>query len=236
MFATFLTPAYVPFALALGLLVALLMLEVLVQLVGGSLLGGDAPEIDAGIESSFDFDPGAEPDVAALVDMADADVPAPSGGDASIASSLLGLGKAPTMIWVASVLTGFGVTGLVVQGAASAVFGAPLPGLVASIPAAIVAFGFARAFAGVFARLVPATETTATRVQFMGGLRGYVSQGVARRGSPAEVRLRDRHGNTHYLRCEPFADADVIPEGTAVLTLRQRRGPDDWELRIVATE
>jgi hypothetical protein len=64
-------------------------------------------------------------------------------------------------------------------------------------------------------------------------LRGTVTQGTARRGSPAEVRLRDRHGNTHYQRCEPWHEADVIPEGTEVVTLRMRRPDGGWSLRIL---
>lgn len=236
MFALMLTPPYLPFALALGLLGGLLAVELVALALGGSLMAGegaDAPGPDtATLEAQFDLAPGAEPDVTALAAAADslqAEVPGTGGG----ALALLGLGRVPFAIWLAAMLTGFGVTGLAVQSVASATFGGPLGAAIAILPALAGAIGFARLFGRAIASLVPQVETTATSAQFMGGLRGIVSQGTARQGAPAEVRLRDRHGNTHYMRCEPFRDSDVIEQGTEVLTLRERTA-SGWALRIVA--
>lgn len=236
MFALLLTPPYLPFALALGLLTGLLAVEVVALALGGSLMAGegvDAPGPDvAALEAQFDLPAGAEPDVQALAAAADtlqSEVPGTGGG----ALALLGLGRVPFAIWLAAVLTGFGVTGLAVQSVAASTLGAPLGAALAVIPALAGAIGFARLFGRALASLVPQVETTATSAQFMGGLRGIVSQGTARQGAPAEVRLRDRHGNTHYMRCEPFRDSDVIAQGTEVLTLRERT-PTGWALRIVA--
>lgn len=234
---------YLPFSLALGLMAGLFLLELLAQLVGGSLLGGKDSDLDLGAEvadagGAFDLDPGATPDVEALLEASeglasDSQVTGvgPAGG--TTLASLLGLGEVPVMIWLAALLVGFGIAGLAIQTAATAVGGAALPGLVAALPAAVVAVVFARSFARGFAAILPQTETTATRAQFMGGLRGTVSQGVARSGSPAEVRIRDRHGNIHYMRCEPLIAGETIPEGADVLLVRERRGPGDWALRIL---
>lgn len=230
---------YVPFALSLGLLLALLAVEMVALLLGGSLLGsGDAgvdvsPEV-AALEASFDLAPDAVPDLdqllaasAALQDMSAAPQAAAAG------PGLLGLGHSPFMVWLAAALLGFGVTGIAVQSLTGGMLGAPLPVLPVAMGAGLAGLGFARQFARAFGRMLPGLETSATSAQFMGGLRGVVSQGTARAGMPAEVRLRDRHGNIHYLRCEPFSDRDVIPEGTEVLTLRERLGPDRWGLRIL---
>ncbi len=223
-----LSAAYLPFSLALGLLLGLLALELAALLFGGSLIGGgdgaDLPEPPA----DFDLPPGAEPDVAALIEASEAMPAAPSG-----ALGLLGLGRVPFAVWLASALAGFGIGGVAVQGLASALFGGPLPVWLAVVPAAAAGLGAARVLAGIVGNLVKPVETTATGAQFLGGMRGIVTQGIARRGSPAEVRLRDRHGNMHYLRCEPFRDTDVIPEGTEVLTLRERRPGGQWGLRIL---
>ncbi|MGL4236877.1 OB-fold-containig protein [Tabrizicola sp.] len=229
---------YVPFSLALGLLLALLLLETAALLIGGSLFGAsDGPDLDVGLEgasSAFDLDPGEIPDVDALLSAADntADVPeaaAPSGF-----AGLLGLGATPFMVWFAAALLGFGVTGFVLQSLVTTVFGAPLAAGLAGLVALPFGLGFARKFSGVFARFLPKYESSATSLQFMGGLRGKVTQGVARRGVPAEVRLHDRHNNVHYLRCEPFGDADEITEGSEVLTVRQRVTPVQWAIRIIA--
>ncbi len=56
----------------------------------------------------------------------------------------------------------------------------------------------------------------------LGKRMGTVTQGTAARGIPAEVRVTDRYGNTHYLRAEPMGDADTIPQGAQVLVLRHR--------------
>jgi hypothetical protein len=111
--------------------------------------------------------------------------------------------------------------------------GAPLATGLAMLPAALAGLVVARVVAGIVGGLVKPNETTATGPQFLGGLRGIVTQGTARRGSAAEVRLRDRHGNLHFLRCEPFRETDVIPQGTEVLTLRQRNPGGGWGLRIL---
>lgn len=225
---------YVPFALALGFLLALLLVELVALLVGGSVLGasGETPEV--ALESSFDFDPGAEPDVPQLLAASaalDEGAAAPVGPGG--VSGLLGLGHSPFLVWLAALALGFGFSGLAVQSLAAAILGTPLPVLGAGAAALVLGLGFARRFARLFGRLLPGVETSATSVQFLGGLRGVVSQGIARKGSPAEVRVFDRHGNVHHLRCEPFVAGDEIPEGTEVLTLRERQGQGQWGLRIV---
>ncbi|MDU8944364.1 OB-fold-containig protein [Ovoidimarina sediminis] len=236
MIDTLLSSNFVPFSLALGLLFALLALEILSHLVGSSLFSADdGPDFDldaAAMDSgAFDFDPGMEIDIDALPDPADLDAPAmPSGGGVL---DLMGLTGVPLLLWFAALLLSFGVAGLVLQGLAGNLLGAPLPGLVAALIALPLGLAGARSFARAFAAVLPKTETTATRAQFFGGLRGTVTQGTARHGHPAEVRLHDRHGNIHYIRAEPFTPTDTIPEGTEVVLIRERRGPGDFILRLV---
>lgn len=235
---------FVPFSLALALLLAFLVLELVALLLGGSLFGAGDSDFDvdpafAALADNFDLETGAAPDLDAMVsaseamqDMSAAPAEVAAGGLAG----LLGLGHTTFMIWFASLLLGFGLGGFILQSAATALSGVALPVLPAAGVALLAGLAFARAFARRFARLLPSVETTATSAQFMGGLRGVVSQGIARAGSPAEVRLRDRHGNTHYIRCEPFLADEVIAEGTSVLTVRRRLGPGSWGLCILALD
>ena len=230
MFDLYLTEPFVPFTIALALLFGLLALEILLSLVGATLLGlgADAdldleldiegPEIgDLDIDfgeadaSLFDF---AEPELDAEITEAPA---APSGP-----ASWLGIGKVPTLIWIAAVLLAFGVTGLVLQTLSLSLIGIALPALLTTLPAGIAAIWFARRFGMVFARALPKTETSALSNRHLGRRTGVVTQGTARRGSPAEVRITDRHGNMHHLRGEPLKDDDTIPAGTEVLVLRHR--------------
>ena len=195
MFDLLLTGPYVPFTIALALLGGLLALELMLLVVGGSLLGA---EIDAGIDAD-----GAELD----------------GGSGPAA--WLGLDEAPAMVWLAAALLGFGAAGLAIQAAAEAV-AAPLPAWLAAAPAAVAAIAFARTFGRALARLIPGTESSAQTARQLARRQGRVTQGTAARGRSAEVRVTDRHGNIHYLRAEPLRDEDVIPQGADVIVLRDR--------------
>ena len=214
-----LSPAFAPFTFALALMVGIMGLELAATLLGLSFHGADAG-IDTPELHAFDLTSDTTPDLQGLL-AASADL------DNAVEPDALP-GRVPVMIRAATLLLSFGVTGFLLQSLAG-----PLPLLWAVPAAAIAALAFTRSFARHFARLIPSLETTATTAQFMGGLRGTVTQGIARHGAPAEVRVHDRHGNLHYLRCEPFRAADILPEGTEVLTLRERTGPGQWTLRIL---
>lgn len=239
MVTTLLSAGFAPFSMALALLVALFVLELVALMIGGSVFGAGESDLDvspeiAALEASFDLDPGELPDVGALNDASAAlEGLAPEASGVTASPGILGLGQAPFMVWFAALLLGFGVAGFGLQTLADTVFGGPLPLWVAAPVAGVFGLGFARRFARVFGRLLPGIETSATSAQFMGGLRGTVTQGVARTGSPAEVQLHDRHGNVHHMRCEPFRAADIIPEGTDVLMVRERDGNGGWRLRIL---
>ena len=81
---------------------------------------------------------------------------------------------------------------------------------------------FARSFGAVFARLLPKTETSAVSASHLGRRFGVVTQGTARQDAPAEVKVTDRHGNTHYLRAVPLKEGEEIATGTRVLVIRPR--------------
>jgi len=130
-----------------------------------------------------------------------------------------------------TVLAGFGLAGITLQQVIAAVFSTALPAWLAALPAAIGSLWFAGRFGAVFARLLPKDETQSVSERHLGRRKGVVSQGTAARGRPAEVRVSDRFGNTHYLRAEPLRDDVSIAQGTEVIVLRQRY---DEGYRIVA--
>ena len=233
--------AFVPFSLALAVLAALLVVELLGLLLGWSLIAEAEADLDLEVSSdAFDIDPELG-ELDAQIETA-VEAAADLGAGPATALEMTEAQKAPFILRLAAFCLVFGGAGLALQTAASALMGAPLSALLAVALVAPLGWFGAGVFSRLLTTLVPQTETTATRVQFMGGLRGVVTQGTARRGSPAEVRLRDRHGNMHYLRCEPLRAEDVIPMGAEVLTVRRRvppearlrgDGADDWALSIV---
>jgi len=199
-----------PFTLALTLVAGLFLLEIIMLVLGGSFLSmeADAPELD--LDADFDIDLDVEPDLAPDLSIA------PSG--------LFGLKEVPFMMWLVSFLTMFGLAGLVLQSSLNATFGAPLPAILAALIALPAGLFGARFIARVIARIMPKHESEAMRTRYLGGHHGTITQGVAKRGKPAEAKIKDRFGNFHYLRVEPLDDADVIPQGAAVHVIRRKDG------------
>ncbi len=226
MFDFLLEGAFAPFTLALALLFGLLALELVALVVGASLLAGegevdqdiDAPNLDV---ADFDLDIDADIDLGDF-ELADLEADAPGAAPAG-PLAWLGIGKVPFMIWLVVLLAGFGLSGMGLQLALRDGLGFDLPAWIAAIPAGAFGLWFARGFGGVFARLLPKTETEAMSERMLARRRGVITQGTASRGRPAEVRVMDRFGNTHYLRAEPLQDSDALDQGTEVLVLRDRR-------------
>ncbi len=219
MIATFLTPEAFPFSIALCVVLGLFILELISLILGGSLLaiGSDAPDIDIDVDldADFDIDIDVETDINANLEP---DL-APSG-----LLGWLGITEVPFLIWVVSFLTLFGLSGLVLLNAGAATIGIALP-LAITVPIAVIIGGYcARFISRVVASIMPKTESTAMRTRHLGGHHGVISQGTARRGKPAEAKIKDRHGNIHYLRVEPLEDGVEIPQGRDVHVIRKRDG------------
>jgi len=226
MIDTFLSPSLYPFSLALGVFAGLLALELVMSLLGATLLGlGEGADIDLDGPDMGVIDAPEIPDMGDL-DLTDFDPDVPEVSTVSSGGALhaLGLGRVPFMIWFAALLVGFGLTGQALQMAATAVLGAAAPLWLAVPIAGIAGFSFARASSGLLSRLLPRTETEALSERSFGRRRGIITQGTARRGAPAEVRVTDRYGNAHYLRAEPLRDSEEITSGSEVLVLRHRSG------------
>ncbi len=248
MFEFLLSPQVVPFAVALGLLAGLLLIELVALLMGASLLGTELDKSSADIE----FDPGIDlsvdaPDVPlpAPVDLAQMDLGglAPTDLDLEPAGAMaaptglaaaLGFGRVPALIWLAAALAGFGLSGYLLQSLIARIFGTPLPALLAVLPAAAAGLWFARGYGRVLARMIPGTESSVRSKAMLNRKRGVVSQGTARAGQPAEVRVSDSYGNMHYIRAEPLDQTEAIASGTEVLVLRIRHGPARGQFRILA--
>lgn len=227
------SPAMQPFAIALGLVFGMMLLELVLMLVGISILGGDSdasldaePGLDPEVGIAPEFGIDAEPGLEADLDGADA----VEGGGGAFA--WLGLGDAPFAIWFAGFLTAFGLIGYALQGILNALIGAPLPALIASVVALPFSLAITARFARFIGRMVPKFESTAISSRSFGGRRGVITVGTARRGNPAQARIKDGYGNTHYTMVEPLNDDDAFPQGTEIATVRL----GDGSLRAISLE
>jgi len=199
------TVAFAPFTVALLLMAMIALLE-----LGGLLFGVAFSGVIDGMLPEFDAD----------VDLdAGADI---SGGDAiGKLFAWLYVGRVPVLIIFAALLAGFGLSGVFLQRVSATLFGGPMP-LILATPAAIgAALPLTRLFAGALARIMPREESDAVSDESFVGLIAHVIRGEARKGAPAEAKLADAHGLTHYILVEPENDATFC-EGEEVLLIEKR--------------
>ncbi|HYJ83528.1 MAG TPA: YqiJ family protein [Allosphingosinicella sp.] len=130
----------------------------------------------------------------------------------------LGVGRVPLLMLLVVFLAFFGLVGLAVQQLAG-----PLPLWIAAPAAAAAALPLTGLGARGLARIMPGDETTAVSLDSLVGRRGTITIGTARRGSPAQARVRDVHGQVHYVMVEPYDDNHALGEGETV-RLDRREG------------
>ena len=204
-----------PFTFALAIVVLLGVLEVV-----GVLLGGTS--------SLFDNEVAVE--VGSSVSSADGIETTPEsnglgvfGNDGALDRVLdwLHVGKMPSTILLIVFLTAFGSSGLLLQTLVKAQSGAMLSTLLASGIAFIVALPATRIVGGILKRSLPHDESEAVSRDTFVGCEAQIVVGTSRRGKPAEARLRDSFGRSHYVMVEPEDDNASFAAGHHVLILKR---------------
>lgn len=231
-----------PFWIALATVVFLLILEVLLMVLGfsTSLESGDGPlgEVEAGLGGDFDAGldiEGLDLDGAELTPALLSDAIARSNEKPVMISpgrsflDRIGLTRVPVAIWLSAFLLSFGSLGILFQTGLHGLIGFTLPKLEASLLMVPPALYITRFLSEVVGNFFPKIETSAMTMRMLSSHRGETITGPARRGRAAEVRIKDRHGNLHYLMAEPYAEESEIAPGTEVLLVRLRNG----DLRIL---
>ncbi len=194
-----------PFSVALALMTFLALLEGVGILLGAGLSG----LVDALLPDSL------MPDM--HVDMPDTSTP-------GLISGLLGwlyIGKVPLLIVLILLLMSFGIGGLLLQTLVHSVTGGLLPAWIAVCGALFLALPVTRAGTRLVARLIPRDETEAVSEDSFVGRVAVITLGHAGPGSPAQARLKDMHGQSHYVMVEPDDDTDLAA-GREVLIVKKQ--------------
>ena len=197
-----LADANLPFTAALALMLGIALLEGL-----GLLAGFD-------ISRSLD-DLLFEAEVEA--DLGGSEAP---GGPALLA--WLHVGIVPMLVLLVVFLAAFGCTGLVVQSLALRALGHPLAPAWASGAALLASIPILR-IAGRGLKKLFQDQTRAVSQDAFVGTTGTIVIGTAQSGRPAQARLQDELGQSHYVMVEPTTPAEVFETGTEVL-LVERQG------------
>jgi membrane protein implicated in regulation of membrane protease activity len=192
--------ANLPFTLALAMMLVLATLELLGFLFGLSASGF--------LDGWFDFDHG-EVDGSELVTV-------------SLVDKFMGwlhFGKVPVLILLAVFLVSFGMAGYLVQGTLWAFTGWLLPWWIAAPAVLPLTLPCIRVFGGVLAKVLPKDETQSVSQSGLVGRMATIVLGTARQGSPAQAKVRDQHGQTHYVMLEPDEDGASFQAGDSVLLI-----------------
>lgn len=190
MWGFLLSPDNVPFVAALVLMLLIGAVEALG--IGGGLAAGDGIE---GLD-------------------ADVNVETPS------LLSWINVGRLPLLMLIVVFLFGFGMTGLIGQRIVAEVFGQPGPWFLAAPIAFAAALPVTRIFGRGVAKVMPRDETSAVSRDSLVGRVAVIVMGEARHASAAQARVRDQHGQVHYVMVEPDNSADVFEQGSSVLLVR----------------
>ncbi len=219
MIAHLLAEQTAPFAVAIGLMLLIALVEGVGALFGiavSGLVDSVLPDLDV-----------PDVDVDADIDLHAPDLDAPgvaAGAGPGLLTQLLTwicFGRVPALVLLIAFLTAFGISGLVLQSVVHGVVGAYLPAWIAVLPAIAVGVPSTRYIGLGLSRIIPKEETEAvSRDSFVGKV-AVIIRGEARRGLPAEAKFQDQHGQTHYVLVEPDHDDDVLPTGAEVLLVSQ---------------
>jgi hypothetical protein len=185
----FMAPEVRPFAIAAMMILVIGLTEAITMLIGFSLseFVGKAVDLDGNSEHG-------------LVNVI----------------SWLNVGGVPLLIFVLLFLGMFSIAGFVIQEAAWSLAG-PLPTIVAAPAAFIAALPLVRRSTAFVAAILPRDESYAVELADLVGRAGEVVVGPLDHGLPGRVRVKDMHGNLHFVAASAAPQSAALPQGTAVL-------------------
>lgn len=154
----------------------------------------------------------------------DVDLDGPEVRTPNVITRLLGwlrVGQVPLLMLLVIFLTAFGLIGLGLQSAVRGVVGGYAPAWLASMPAVALALPVVRMFGGLLERFMPKDETEAVSDETFIGRIAIITLGTARQGSPAQAKLKDRYGKSHYIMVEPESPTEVFEQKQDVLLIQK---------------
>lgn len=195
----------IPFVISLCVMLSIALLEALSMMLGHGLSGvidSITPDLDVDINT---------PDI--------------SGGEWSLAGLLswLRIGQVPLLILIVVFLTGFGLSGLIIQAIIIQTSGSPLPAAIAAIPAFAASLPMVRWLGGGLNKIMPKDETQVVSVENFIGCMATITLGTAIKGKPAQAKVKDTHGMYHYIMVEPEEDGVSFSRNNKILLVKREK-------------
>ncbi len=152
----------------------------------------------------------------------DMDLPTADAPQSTLTKLLgwINFGKVPVLIIFVCFLTAFGVVGYSLQYLIYSMGSILIPQLFIVPIAVIVSLPFVRLFTNGLQKIMPKDESSALSEESFVGATAVITLGKATTGSPAEAKVIDKYGQTHYFMVQPDVENETFEQGEQVLLLR----------------
>ncbi|MFZ4700912.1 MAG: YqiJ family protein [Candidatus Methylumidiphilus sp.] len=144
-----------------------------------------------------------------------------------VADSWLGwlhVGKVPMLVLLVILLTAFALTGFAFNAAYYGFYGVFPKPLISSGIALLIALPIVRIFSNFISRFMPKDETSAVLLESLVGQVAVVVNGTAKKGYPAQAKVKNHQGQTFYIHVEPDNENVQFVMGETVLLIKQISG------------
>ena len=195
------------FSIALMLCLFIGILELILLMIGGS---------SSFLEQFL-------PDSLLDVDHADASLESSSNLFTQLLEWLY-LGKVPLLIWLIIFLTIYGLTGLIIQDLFFSFTAHYFSAWLIAPACLFLSMPLVRFSAAMIAKIIPKDETTAIHTDDLVGRTAQIILGDAKPNSPAQAKVKDQFGQTHYVLVEPELDIVFHQGQDVILTQRTKIG------------
>ncbi|KEO88859.1 hypothetical protein EH31_15605 [Erythrobacter longus] len=135
--------------------------------------------------------------------------------------TVLGLGKVPFLIWLSCLLFVFSLTGVVGQWIIGAAIGQPLGAGLAALLAGAAALPINGMLVRPLANILPQDESSAVGLNSLVRRDAVIQTGIARLKSPARAEVKDAFGHPHFVMVEPQDPEAELAEGETVMLVRR---------------
>lgn len=134
------------------------------------------------------------------------------------------LGKVPLLIWLIIFLTVYALTGLIIQDLFFQFTEHYLSAWIIAPACLFLSMPLVRYSAALIAKIIPKDETTAIQADDLIGRTAHIILGDAKPNSPAQAKVKDQFGQTHYVLVEPELDLVFHQGQDVILTQRTKIG------------
>lgn len=207
MWELFIHPANLIFSIALCLMLLIGLFEIVLLLLGGGSQGFLEQFLPESLEQGH-------------MDVA---LEQPQNFTA-LTLDWLGIGRLPLLIWLVVFLCAFALCGFIIQGILSMTIGHFVTAWIVAPISLMFCAPILHWTSRALIKIIPRDETTAIYSEELIGRTATIVLGTAKPNSPAQAKVKDQHGQTHYILVEPELDTSYSQGQNVILTQKTKIG------------